>query len=287
MIDKRRRVRDGRAGLARPASGDTGGRDARREAGNRLENLWDPARAAGMSEPELLLYRSNLLGADKRITNYGGGNTSAKVMREGPADRRDGRGALGQGLGRRRRHDQARRLRHALHGEARGAEGALPRRRRTRTRWWATCPTAPSTSTRAPPRSTRRCTPTCRAPHVDHMHADAIIAIAASKDSQRADPGGLRRRDRLAAVEAAGLRARALAREVLPREPGGEGRGAREPRALHLGRRRAGAATTTTIEVINRAIDWLDERTAGKPAFGGAAAHGAASRPSGGGWRRR
>ncbi len=37
---------------------------------------------AGMSEPELLLYRSNLLGSDKRITNYGGGNTSAKVTRD-------------------------------------------------------------------------------------------------------------------------------------------------------------------------------------------------------------
>ena len=37
-----------------------------------------------MSEPELLLYRSNLLGADKRITNYGGGNTSAKVMEKDP-----------------------------------------------------------------------------------------------------------------------------------------------------------------------------------------------------------
>ncbi|GJI86894.1 short chain dehydrogenase [Rugamonas sp. R1(2021)] len=32
-----------------------------------------------MSEPELLLYRSNLLGSDLRITNYGGGNTAAKV----------------------------------------------------------------------------------------------------------------------------------------------------------------------------------------------------------------
>ena len=37
-----------------------------------------------MSEPELLLYRSNLLGADKRITNFGGGNTSAKVMQKDP-----------------------------------------------------------------------------------------------------------------------------------------------------------------------------------------------------------
>ena len=67
----------------------------------RLANLWDDAKAAAMSEPERLLYRSNLLGSDKRITNYGGGNTSAKVDGEGPADRRDGRGAVGQGFGRR------------------------------------------------------------------------------------------------------------------------------------------------------------------------------------------
>ena len=42
--------------------------------GKRLENLWDAGKAANMSEPEKLLYRSNLLGSDKRITNYGGGN---------------------------------------------------------------------------------------------------------------------------------------------------------------------------------------------------------------------
>jgi rhamnulose-1-phosphate aldolase/alcohol dehydrogenase len=35
--------------------------------------------AAKLSEPELLLYRSNLLGSDMRITNFGGGNTSAKI----------------------------------------------------------------------------------------------------------------------------------------------------------------------------------------------------------------
>src|SRR3954453_21313267 len=50
----------------------------------RLADLWDDAKASGMSEPQLLLYRSNLLGADKRITNYGGGNTSAKVMQTDP-----------------------------------------------------------------------------------------------------------------------------------------------------------------------------------------------------------
>jgi len=44
-----------------------------------LENQWDDGAAKSMSEPELLQYRSNLLGSDLRITNYGGGNTSAKV----------------------------------------------------------------------------------------------------------------------------------------------------------------------------------------------------------------
>jgi rhamnulose-1-phosphate aldolase/alcohol dehydrogenase len=49
-----------------------------------ITSLWDDAAAAKMSEPELLLYRSNLLGSDLRITNFGGGNTSAKVMMEDP-----------------------------------------------------------------------------------------------------------------------------------------------------------------------------------------------------------
>jgi rhamnose utilization protein RhaD (predicted bifunctional aldolase and dehydrogenase)/NAD(P)-dependent dehydrogenase (short-subunit alcohol dehydrogenase family) len=45
-----------------------------------LENLWDDGEAAALaSNPlELLRYRSNLLGADLRITNFGGGNTSSK-----------------------------------------------------------------------------------------------------------------------------------------------------------------------------------------------------------------
>jgi rhamnose utilization protein RhaD (predicted bifunctional aldolase and dehydrogenase) len=44
-----------------------------------INSLWDDAKAAAMSEPERLLYRSNLLGSDLRITNFGGGNTSAKI----------------------------------------------------------------------------------------------------------------------------------------------------------------------------------------------------------------
>ena len=49
-----------------------------------LEDRWDDAHAAPLDEPGRLLYRSNLLGADKRITNYGGGNTSAKLPAKDP-----------------------------------------------------------------------------------------------------------------------------------------------------------------------------------------------------------
>ncbi|MHC5004284.1 MAG: class II aldolase/adducin family protein, partial [Planctomycetota bacterium] len=41
--------------------------------------MWDAARAAAMDPVERLVYRSNLLGADQRITNTGGGNTSSKI----------------------------------------------------------------------------------------------------------------------------------------------------------------------------------------------------------------
>src|SRR5689334_16994885 len=45
-----------------------------------LENLWEDRRTAALrgSPLEELQYRSNLLGADLRITNFGGGNTSSK-----------------------------------------------------------------------------------------------------------------------------------------------------------------------------------------------------------------
>jgi len=48
--------------------------------------LWDDAKADAMAGDEvaLLVYRSNLLGADLRLTNYGGGNTSCKAMAKDP-----------------------------------------------------------------------------------------------------------------------------------------------------------------------------------------------------------
>jgi len=54
-----------------------------------LEDLWDDAVARTLEAPELLRYRSNLLGRDLRITNFGGGNTSSKVAQPDPLDGRE------------------------------------------------------------------------------------------------------------------------------------------------------------------------------------------------------
>jgi rhamnulose-1-phosphate aldolase/alcohol dehydrogenase len=48
------------------------------------ESRWDDERAATLSPADLLLYRSNLLGSDLTVTNFGGGNTSAKIAETDP-----------------------------------------------------------------------------------------------------------------------------------------------------------------------------------------------------------
>src|ERR1700729_606613 len=49
-----------------------------------VDYLWDDARAAALDPVERLIYRSNLLGSDQRITNTGGGNTSSKLQQTDP-----------------------------------------------------------------------------------------------------------------------------------------------------------------------------------------------------------
>ena len=43
------------------------------------ENHWSTEHAVGLSPLELLAYRSNLLGSDRSVANWGGGNTSCKT----------------------------------------------------------------------------------------------------------------------------------------------------------------------------------------------------------------
>src|SRR6218665_207033 len=152
-------------------------------AQSRLSSRWDEAKAAGMTESEKLLYRSNLLGSDKRITNYGGGNTSAKVIEKDPLTGKDAevlwvKGSGGD-LGSIKRDGFSTLYMEkleALKGLYRGVAfedemvGYLPH-----------CtfnlnPRAASIDT-----ALHAFVPRV---HVDHMHPDAIIAIAASKNSK-------------------------------------------------------------------------------------------------------
>ncbi len=148
-----------------------------------LENKWDTAQANGMSEPEKLLYRSNLLGSDKRITNYGGGNTSAKVTQKDPltGDMTEVLWVKGSGgdVGSIKMDgfstlymDKL----NALRGIYRGLEFEDEM-----------VAYLPHCTFNLNPRAASIDTPLhayVPAKHVDHMHPDAIIAIAAAKDSK-------------------------------------------------------------------------------------------------------
>lgn len=238
-------------------------------APSRLANLWDDARAAGMTEPERLVYRSNILGSDKRVTNYGGGNTSSKVMERDPLTGHEVEVLWVKGSGGDSASikldgfatlymDKLRALKGLYRGVAHEDEmvGYLPH-----------C------TFNLNPRAASIDTPLhAFVPHpfVDHMHPDAIIAIAASTDS------------------------RALTREVfgdaigwLPwKRPGFElGLWLEKfcldnPNAKGVILESHGLFTwgdtpkdcyETTIDTINRAMAWLEQKTGGKPAFGGQA----------------
>ena len=148
-----------------------------------LENRWNDKEANGLSEAELLLYRSNILGSDKRVTNYGGGNTSAKVMENDPLTGQDievlwVKGSGGD-IGSIKMDGFATLYMNklqALKSLYRGVEfedemvGYLPHCT------FKLNPRAASIDTPLHAYVPRK--------HVDHVHADAIIAIAASKNSK-------------------------------------------------------------------------------------------------------
>ena len=129
------------------------------------------------------------------------------------AHRRSGRGALGQRLRRRPAHLHAGELLVALHGQAaRPAAASTPRcaergpedagRRRDGR---ACTRTAPSTSTRAPSSIDTPLHAFVPHKHVDHMHPNAVIAVAAAADSRATDARDLRRRGGLDAWQRPGF----------------------------------------------------------------------------------
>jgi rhamnulose-1-phosphate aldolase/alcohol dehydrogenase len=232
-----------------------------------LPDRWDDTVARTLEPEELLRYRSNLLGADLRITNFGGGNTSAKLSASDPVTgepvavlwvkgsggdlgsiRRDGFATLYQSklLALERRYrglahedEMAEALRHCVFA-------ANPRPASIDTPLHALLPFA----------------------HVDHVHPDAVIALATT-------PGGEALVREVFAGEVGwlawlrpgfelGLRLRAL----VAQQP--QLRGAvLEGHGLVSWGDTARACYETTLELVRRAEELVAERARRRPAFGG------------------
>ena len=130
-----------------------------------LRNLWDDHEAAQLAARplDLLRYRSNLLGADLRITNFGGGNTSSKFELPDPLTGAAGARAGGQGQRRRPAVDRTGRVRSALSGQAE-ALVARYRGEAHEDEMVASIRCARSARTASRRQSTRRCTRFCRSP---------------------------------------------------------------------------------------------------------------------------
>ena len=148
--------------------------------------LWDEQKAAALAGDEvaLLIYRSNLLGADLRLTNYGGGNTSCKVMAKDPLTGKQTevmwvKGSGGD-LGTLKRSGLAalyvERL-HSLENIYKGIEQEDEMVELFNHCIFDLSSKAPSIDTPLHGFLPFR--------HIDHLHPDAAIAIAAAKDGER------------------------------------------------------------------------------------------------------
>ena len=148
--------------------------------------LWDDAKAAELAGDEvaLLVYRSNLLGADLRLTNYGGGNTSCKAIAKDPLTGKDTevmwvKGSGGD-LGTMKRNGLA-----ALHMDRllnlkniyRGIEHEDEMVELFNHCIYDLASKAPSIDTALHGFLPFK--------HIDHLHPDAAIAIAAAKDGKK------------------------------------------------------------------------------------------------------
>ncbi|MFM8748062.1 MAG: bifunctional rhamnulose-1-phosphate aldolase/short-chain dehydrogenase [Aestuariivirga sp.] len=231
-----------------------------------VPSLWDDARAAGLDEPGLLLYRSNLLGADLRITNFGGGNTSAKVEARDPltGDKVTVLWVKGSGgdigsmkldgfatlyldkleslKGLYRSLDQEDAMVHALNHCTFNLN-----------------PRAPSIDT-----CLHGYVPYA---HVDHVHSDAVIAIAASSDAERLTREVFGGEIGFLPWQRPGIDLGIKLGELAKKNPqfvgvvlGSHG--------LFTWGKTAKESYETTLRIINKAAVWL-ERNGEKPAFKG------------------
>ena len=234
----------------------------------RLENLWDDARAAAMSEPEKLLYRSNLLGSDKRITNYGGGNTSAKVIERDPLSGEDVEVLWVKGSGgdvgsmkldgfATLYLDKLKALKGIYKGLHMEDEmvGYLPH-----------CTFNLNSRAASIDTPLHAYVPK---KHVDHMHPDAVIAIAAAQNSKELTEEIFGSEIGWLPWKRPGFELGLWLENFCLENPDAKGV-VLESHGLFTWADDARACYELTIDIIQRATDWFAAKTGGAPAFGGA-----------------
>src|SRR5262245_26539257 len=156
-----------------------------------VKYAWDDAYASGLDPVALLIYRSNLLGSDQRITNTGGGNTSAKLTGSDPLSGETievlwVKGSGGDLRTSKRENfsslymDKLRALQsHYHHAPHRGPKTPIED---------AIVALYSHCTFNLNPRPSSIDTPLhafVPYKHVDHMHPNAVIAIAAAKQSEK------------------------------------------------------------------------------------------------------
>jgi len=155
---------------------------------------WDDAVAAKLDEVDQLVYRSNILGADQRVTNTGGGNTSSKIMMTDPLTGAEVEVLWVKGSGgdlRTSKRDNFASLYMEKLNRLRTIYEATPDNGVKTPIEDAMVGKYPHTVYNLNPRATSIDTPLhAFIPHkiVDHTHPNAVIAIAAAKDGKELTP---------------------------------------------------------------------------------------------------
>src|SRR5580698_4448777 len=231
-----------------------------------IENRWDDALAATLGPAQLLLYRSNLLGSDQRITNFGGGNTSAKLMERDPLSGDDVpvlwvKGSGGD-LGTMKLNGFATLYLDKLLRLPARYQG--PEDEDQMVGLYAHC--AFNLNARAASIDTPLHALVDR-PHIDHMHPDAVIGIAASADSRALTQQIYGDEIGWLPWIRPGFELALQLKDFADTHPHARGV-VLEAHGLFTWGATAKDCYATTIEIINRAIAWLDAHGSRHGAFG-------------------
>ena len=154
-----------------------------------VKHLWDDSQAATLNGVERLVYRSNLLASDQRITNTGGGNTSSKITERDPLTGGEVKVLWVKGSGgdlRTSTRDNFASLYQDKLVSLQSVYAADPKRGPKTAIEDAMVGKYPHCTFNLNPRAASIDTPLhsfLPFQHVDHMHPNAVIAVAAAKRS--------------------------------------------------------------------------------------------------------